>query len=219
MAIIKAENASIKEELIHDGANILAVNISYPAFSGVPEGVVKKLNDFYTSMSVGYFDFCKKNHAVNTKRASEKSNTAIKCGAVMNWYQPYCNGRVMSVICDISFFDGNRKKTHRLVHNWDLADATPCRASDFFDKSRFARRLYCEEIASKIENGDGNFSYFSDAAKIAVKLFDFDRFYFTPKGIAFYYEKNTLFASDSAYPAFVIPFSEVEGLTKQCQNE
>jgi hypothetical protein len=122
------------------------------------------------------------------------------------------------MITDVSFFDGREKKCGRLVHNWDLRDGTPLRAKNVFSKSKALKKLYTDEISSRVRSGDGNFKYHEKAEKIAADRFDFEKFYFTPKGIAFYYDRDVLFFSDSVYPAYVIPFSEMEGLTSLYRN-
>ena len=218
MPNLSTEASVIKHEITHDGTPVLAINLSYPTFSGENEKTLKRLNDFYKDLAFGFFDFCKQKHAPLLVKGMEKGKAVSKNGATMSWYLSHCNGRLASVICDLSYFDGTTKRSERLVHNWDMRDGCPCRACEVFEKSRFAKNLYCEEISSKIENGEGKFDYYEDAPAIAKKHFDFDKFYLTPKGVAFFYDRNILFRSDVIYPAFVIPFAEVEGLTKYYQN-
>ena len=86
------------------------------------------------------------------------------------------------------------------------------KANAAFPVSRRAKKLYTDEICSKIMTAEGSFSYFSDAVLSAKKHFDENRFYLTPKGIAFYYEKGLLCPEKEGSPAFVIPYKAIEKL-------
>jgi len=218
MALIKIDNGFIKDEISAEGRDILAVNLKYPVFSGENKAVEEKLNVFYCDAARKYFSFCKNRYAQKLVAIMKKDGKVAKHGAVMNWYVSFLNEKLLSMLVDVSFFDGKEKKSERLVHNWDLRDATPLRAKDCFAKSHEARKLYTDEICTKILNRDGNFPYFSDAQKTAISKFDFEKFYFTPKGIAFYYSKNLLFSAADLYPSFVIPYSEIAGITELYRN-
>lgn len=213
MALIKIANEQIKEDFPERENAVLAVNLRYPVFEGENASVVRKLNEFYFRAADGFLSFCKKKYVPLIARNTKNGHETAKSGAVMSWYVSFLNEKLLSMITDISFFDGKEKKSSRLVHNWDLCDGTPMRAREAFSRSRSLKKLYTDEIASRIRSGDGNFRYHEKAEKLAADRFDFEKFYFTPKGVAFYYDRDVLFFSDSVYPAYVIPFSEVEGLT------
>ena len=218
MALIQIDNGFIKEDISAQGRDILAVNLKYPVFVGENKSVENKLNVFYLDVARKYFLFCKNRYAQKLAAIIKKDGDVAKHGAVMNWYVSFLNEKLLSMLVDVSFFDGKEKKSERLVHNWDLRDATPLRAKDCFARSREAKKLYTDEICTKILNREGKFSYYSNAQQPAVSKFDFDKFYFTPKGVAFYYDKNLLFSAGDVYPAFVIPYSEVNGITRLYRN-
>ncbi len=218
MALMKLSSEQIKEEMSGGEGTVLSVNIGYPGFEGENGSVTKKLNEFYFGAADSFFSFCKKKYAPRLVRKAAGGENVPKNGAVMSWYVSFLNKSILSMITDVSFFDGREKKSERIIHNWDLRDGTPMRAKDAFFRSRALKKLYSDEIASKIRNREGNFGYYENAEKIAADRFDFEKFYFTPKGIAFYYDKNTLFRSDSVYPAYVIPFSEMSGITEFYRN-
>ena len=218
MALMKLANELIREEISENGKSFLVINLGYPGFEGENRTVTKKLNDFYFRAADGFFSFCKKRYAPKLVRKAANGENVQKNGAVMSWYVSFMNENLLSIITDVSFFDGKEKKSDRIIHNWDLRDVTPVRSKEAFLRSHSLKKLYTDEIASKIRNREGNFGYYENAERMAAERFDFEKFYFTPKGVAFYYDRNVLFSSDNVYPAYVIPFSEVSGITELYHN-
>ena len=218
MSLIKLKNTEIKEAVTNGETDILSINLKYPSFEGENQKVCYKLCGFYSSAAAEYLKFCKTKFAPLLLKKSKNGGVFRKNGASMSWYVSFLNENILSLLTDTSFFDGETKKSARYIHNWNLNDCSIIYAKKAFNPSRAAKELYLDEICSKISNGDGGFGYFSDAEKIARNRFDFENFYFTAKGIAFYYNKGVISGDDTAYPAFIIPYSEVEGITQMYRN-
>ncbi len=213
MPLITTENAQIKETISENSSEIISVNISYPVFDAENKNkIAEKLNSFFSCAAMGFHDFCKKKYAPFIIR-TRNGRKIEKSGAVMNYYISYHTEHLLSVITDISFYDGQNKNTARRVHNFRLSDCTTLRAKNAFSTSRTFKKHCCDIIASKIEAGLGGFDYFANASAVACEKFDFEKFYFTPKGVAFYYDKGTLYNNKNNFPVFVIPPSEINGLT------
>lgn len=199
------------KEMIKDGEReLLFINISYPVFENEKQSEKeKRLNEFYQKGAGEFEKFCK------TKLSAKlKTECRGKCAAVMQTQVPFIDGKSASVITDVYFFDGKSRKERRFADNWLLSEKYPrvLKANAAFPVSRRAKKLYTDEICSKIMTAEGGFSYFSDAVLSAKKHFDENRFYLTPKGVAFYYEKGLLCPEKEGSPAFVIPYKAIEKL-------
>ncbi|MBE6622685.1 MAG: hypothetical protein E7621_00620 [Ruminococcaceae bacterium] len=200
-----------KETLEKDGKDILFINISYPSFESEKRNTVtEKLNDFYKKGAEEFEKYCK------TKLFSSPGmqNINFKCSALMHTYIPYIDDKYMSVITSASFFDGKEKRKERFTDNWLLNEKypQPLKASRIFPTNRKAKKLYADEICSKIMTSDGGFSYFPDAVFKAKRLFDENRFYLTARGVAFYYDEDVLFPAKEGIPSYVIGLNEMEGI-------
>ena len=208
MSLIKLSDNRLQDTLTLGEAEVLSVNINHPSFEGENAYVCKKLSGFYADAAMGYYSHLKKKFS-----AVKQGTVHKKCGAFMNWYVSFLNEKALSLLTDVSFFDGTVRHTKRMVHNWFLEDCTPLRARQVFDVNRGARALYLDEICSKISSGEGA-HYGDGAVRLARRHFDFENFYLTPKGVAFYYDKAQLATGAGANPAFVMPYGGVQGLNR-----
>ena len=207
MPLMKLSDNHLKDSITVGDADVLSVNINHPSFEGENSDTCKKLNSFYADAAQSYYNHLKSLFLKN-------KYDGAKCGASMNWYVSFLNEKVLSLLTDAYFFDGNVQRSVRLVHNWHLPDCTPLRARQVFAVNRSAKQLYLDEICAKISAGEGGVHYGSDAEKRARRRFDFENFYLTPKGVAFYYDKTQLTLGKDANPAFVMPFAGVQGLNR-----
>lgn len=214
MSLMKVNHWEEKETVTHDGKDILRIHLRCPVFEGAREECCKKLNDFYADAAKEFMDFCKKKYAPTLiQKRKHAQGTPYGCGASMNWYLTFENEELLSLITDISVFDGQLRHTRRYAHNWNLAEGVPIPAKVAFSTTSACRNAYVLQICEKIRRGEGGFPYDKQAESAAKRYFSFDQYYLTPRGVAFYYKNGLLFPSDSRYPAFVIPFSQIEGLT------
>lgn len=201
----------IHEKLCENEKELLSVKLSFPVFEG-DDALCKKLNDFYSGSALRYFDFFKTKHYESLKKQIKDGTFTKKNGAVINWQISHLDEKILSVINDISFFDGSVVKSVRHVQNWDLGWCTPLCARKVFSTSPVARKKYLKEICEKINKNEGAFSFKQDAETLCQRYFDFEKFYFVPKGIAFYFDKNRI-SSGREYPSFVIPRENIYGLS------
>lgn len=201
MITIKAEDNIINESFLHENGNISA-KVCYPSFECENENLKKRLDDFYKSAADEFVGFCKK--LSHSKNAPSNGNVSL------DWYVPFCDRNILSVLLDAVIFDGKKRHAARISHNWDLEKTIPLRSKNAFLTNKKTKALYLDEICSKIHTRDGGFTYKKDAENLARKHFDFEKFYFVPKGLAFYYDSGLL-CGGRTFPSFVIPFSEIEG--------
>lgn len=225
MALLKLKSAELRETLPcgktgnESGASpdALRINLRYPVFEGENRAVCEKLCGFYAAAADGYARFCRKK-AVRQKSGKDGTERGADRGASMNWYVSFLNESLLSMLVDAAFFDGEKKRTARFVHNWNLNDGTPFYAKQAFSTTRGAKEKILAEICRKITLREGGFPYRRGAEAAARTHFRFENYYFTAKGVAFYYEKGLLFDSDSVNPSFVVPFSQIDGATPLCRN-
>lgn len=201
----------IREKLCENEREIISVRLSFPVFDG-DTAVCKKLNDFYSGSAARYFDFFKTKHYESLKKQIKNGTFTKKNGAVINWQISHLDEKVLSVINDISFFDGSIVRSVRHVQNWDLRWCTPLCAAKVFSTNSAAKKHYIKEICEKINKNEGSFSFRDNAEILCHKYFDFEKFYFVPKGIAFYFDKNRI-STGREYPAFVITRDKIYGLS------
>lgn len=209
MSLIQVKHTEQNETIVIHGKERLRIHLRCPHFEG-EESVCRKLNLFYGDTEKEFLDFCKKRYAPTlTHKDGKEFND---CSASMSWYLTFENGKVLSILTDISVFDGTRRHMRRYAHTWDLFDCTPIAAKKAFDTTSAAKHRYIQLICDKIRRKEGGLPYDRNAESTASRYFDFDRYYLTPNGLAFYYKNGLLFPSDSRCPSFVIPYEQVEGL-------
>lgn len=200
-----------KEVLSENKRELLFINITYPVFeSEKQKELCKNLTEYYEKGTEAFLKFCRERLFEGLKREENK----YKCGIVMNAKVSYLDEKYLSVITDISYFDGKTRRTRRLHDNFRFCGEYPLtlRARHFLPLTKRAKRLYTDEICSKIISGDGGFCYNGDAVKTAKRHFDAERFYLTPKGVAFYYEKGTILPEKDGEATFVIPYFAFENI-------
>lgn len=216
MSLIQVKHTEQKESIVIHGKERLRIHLRCPRFEG-NEAVCQKLNSFYGDTEKEFWDFCKKRYAPALARQEDDRFEARS--ASMNWYLTFENGKLLSILTDISVFDGTRRHVRRYAHTWDLFDCVPIAARKAFDTGSAAKRRCIHLICEKIRRKEGGLPFDKNAESTAARYFDFDRYYLTPNGVAFYYKNGLLFPSDSRCPAFVIPYEQVEGLRLPIGNE
>lgn len=212
LSLINVSDNELPDITEHDGKKLININIRYPSFDGENKNVCAKLSEFYADAAKEYCGFIKNKYLQKLIRSG---NTDMRCGASMRWHVSFINQNVLSVLTDVYLFDGVNKHALRLAHNWRVSDLLPLpfKAREAFAVNGSTKRLYTDEICSKISSGEGGFIYLPKAEIKARKHFDFSKYYITPKGIAFYYEPETICAGKGVFPSFVMPFDGVEGLS------
>lgn len=201
----------ICEKLCENERELISVKIGFPVFEG-DKVISKKLNEFYSTSAKKYFDFFKTKHYEEVKKQIKNGNFTKKNGASINWQISYIDEKILSVINDISFFDGKFLKSVRHVQNWNLNFCTPLYAKNVFCTNVSAKRKILNIISEKIEKNKAAFSFKENATVLCEKYFDFEKFYFVPNGVAFYYEKNKI-TDGREYPSFVISRNDMPGMS------
>lgn len=214
MAQIILSDVIEKETLRDESRALLRVTRHIPHFDG-DAALCEKLNGFYGGAAEEFLHFCEKKYAPALRRGTaqkkerenrEKENEKAPYGASMNWTRTFQSEDLLSLVTDISIFDGKTRHLRRFCHTWLLSACTPLSSSRLFDTSGAGRKKILSAVCDKVRREEGGFRYYPDAERRARRYFDIERSYLTPRGVAFYYPDGLLFPSEGRFPAYVVPY-------------
>lgn len=209
----------LKDTISNDKKTILIENIRYPNFecettNKKAKNLCSKMNKFYNTLAKQYSQYV---HTNLTKKALKKADKLTKpYGAVMNYCISFDDGENISVIIDISVFDGKDFSSGRACHNWCLSRCALMPSGYYIDKHKKSRSHVKNLALQILENNmqSPSFGYFSDCKKQFLKHFDINNFYFVPGGIAFFIDAGLLSDLKNGPSVFVIPFEKADGVLK-----
>ena len=118
---LAAKPCVLKDTICKDQKTILIENIRYPKFecetsSKKARNLCAKMNKFYNALAKQYSQYV---HTNLTKKAIKKADRLTKpYGAVMNYCISFDDGENISVVVDVSVFDGKDFSSGRACHNW-----------------------------------------------------------------------------------------------------
>ena len=214
MAQIILSDVIEKETLRDENRALLRVTRHIPHFDG-DAALCEKLNGFYGGAAEEFLHFCEKKYVPALRRGTaqkkerenrEKENEKAPYGASMNWTRTFQSEDLLSLVTDISIFDGKTRHLRRFCHTWLLSSCTPLSSSRLFDTSGAGRKKILSAVCDKVRREEGGFRYYPDAERRARRYFDIERSYLTPRGVAFYYPDGLLFPSEGRFPAYVVPY-------------
>ena len=214
MAQIILSDVIEKETLRDENRALLRLTRHIPHFDG-DAALCEKLNGFYGGAAEEFLHFCEKKYAPALRRGTaqkkerenrEKENEKAPYGASMNWTRTFQSEDLLSLVTDISIFDGKTRHLRRFCHTWLLSSCTPLSSSRLFDTSGAGRKKILSAVCDKVRREEGGFRYYPDAERRARRYFDIERSYLTPRGVAFYYPDGLLFPSEGRFPAYVVPY-------------
>lgn len=218
MAQIILSDVIEKETLRDESRALLRVTRHIPHFDG-DAALCEKLNGFYGGAAEEFLHFCEKKYAPalrrgtaqkkereNREKENENENEKAPYGASMNWTRTFQSEDLLSLVTDISIFDGKTRHLRRFCHTWLLSSCTPLSSSRLFDTSGAGRKKILSAVCDKVRREEGGFRYYPDAERRARRYFDIERSYLTPRGVAFYYPDGLLFPSEGRFPAYVVPY-------------
>lgn len=218
MAQIILSDVIEKETLRDENRALLRVTRHIPHFDG-DAALCEKLNGFYGGAAEEFLHFCEKKYAPalrrgtaqkkkreNREKEKENENEKAPYGASMNWTRTFQSEDLLSLVTDISIFDGKTRHLRRFCHTWLLSSCTPLSSSRLFDTSGAGRKKILSAVCDKVRREEGGFRYYPDAERRARRYFDIERSYLTPRGVAFYYPDGLLFPSEGRFPAYVVPY-------------
>lgn len=185
-------------------------NIRYPEFSSDEKlygNLIPKMNKFYKTAAEKFSAFA---HSTVAKKAYPRvPKTGKLYGVVMNCSVGFYNDKVISVVVDLSGFDGEKNSAERMCQNWSVEKCDMVPASFFLKTDRKSKRLlldYVQKIVS-VNSANPSFGYYGDCEKILARKFTLDNLCFVPKGPAFFVDSGLLCDRKYGPSVFVVPKS------------
>ena len=111
---------------------------------------------------------------------------------------------LLSIVCDVSVYDGRRRSASRHSENWDRENGILLSFTDVFVKGaeKTLLALLREQAVEMQENGRR--SHYSNYGTLLRRHFSKNAFFFTPEAIGFFYQPNTLGISDKPF-VYLLP--------------
>ena len=214
---LDVKTQTICSEVKRGDKTVVLENIRYPEFAAREpryENLAAKMNRFYSDAAKRYSAYARTKLA---RRAFSAVCRGLKpYGAVMNYYVSYCEGDFVSVVVDISGFDGEKSSCERVSHNWSAERRAVMPPSYFIDGKRTSKKYIEQYVLDTVRKNMKNpfFGYYGDAEKLAKRHLRAENFYFVPKGAAFFINAGILCDEKYGPSVFVIPFDRADGVLK-----
>lgn len=198
-----------------NGIKILEINIEYPLLSdiNVKKEFTAEFNEFYQKIAENYSKYCEKK-VLNNLRKSKISNSDFKAyGEIMKFYIPYIDKNYISVICDITHFDGYFQKRIRTSQTWSCEKNIILPCEFFLSKASKSVKEVQQEVGNIIlehlKNNTTEKSEFSFTSKSVGKYAfkaNVNNYFLSPKGLGFWFECGTLAPESEGFPTFFINY-------------
>ncbi len=198
---------SAKTRIINSGINDkktqdVTQNIRYPEFS-VKENfaddknaaeLVKIMNKFYADAANRLSKYASSRMMKKALKLPESQRMQKTCGVCMNYNVSFSDEKYVSVVIDVSSFDGKTSSAKRVSHVWSIEKHAVLPAKYFVNASGKNVKKIKSEVENTVVRNMKNpfFGYYGDAVKSAVKNFSFENFYLVPKGGAFFIDAGIL---------------------------
>lgn len=207
----KIVGCKIKKSLESEGITILKVNIEYPKICEDTE-FSSVFNSFYEKIASNYFTFCE---GVLFKKLKKKKCTDElfrPYGEIMKYFITFNNDKYISVVCDISHFNGYKKETRRFSFVWSIENKIVLPLEHFEKeycvKKHDIRKRICEIIMEQIKNECCEFDYSEKSIRRYAGRVNFSNFFLTNNGLAFWFDEGTLAKRENGFPTFIYAFPD-----------
>ena len=113
---------NVKKTVNVKNSQVMAVNIKYPIFeknanSGLSPSFYDKINGFYRKTSDKYEKYITEKYAAKAAKIFN-TNGNIKLSFLMDFTISHMTENLISVFCDLTYFNGKTPKTVRFSQNW-----------------------------------------------------------------------------------------------------
>lgn len=200
----------IRKTIKNDASPLVEVNIEYPVIrSNYQNDNYNKINDFYSRCSESFYIYCEKK--ISEKARTKMNSTDFRTfGEIVKFFVPFCDNEYLSVVCDITHFDGYFKKTSRLSQTWRIEDAVILPVYYFLRKEGVTTKIIRRNIGDIIHKSIGNdreeFSYTAQSIKKYACKVNTKNYFLSDRGMAFWFESGTLAPESEGFPTFIIPY-------------
>ena len=159
-----------------DGRDLLRI-----ASDTLPDAGHKAIEAFYTKSDRDFQQSCEKLLLPRAKRDSADERFK-PFGAVRRLTIACDTPELLSVVCDVSVYDGRRRDVTRHSESWDRTNG--------------------EQAVEMQESGKR--SHYSNYETLLRRHFSKNAFFFTPEAVGFFYQPNTLGISDKPF-VYLLP--------------
>lgn len=193
----------LRKTITENGRQVLEINIRYPVFEGVVCG--EAMNSFYLSLAEKYCAYAEKESAKKAAAAlgSEPGRRAF--GEILiPKVIAADNERYISVILDVTSYDGIFAKERRLSQVWDTETGYMVKYDSVI---RLSERKIADIIERKLEgellSGDIH-DYYKGCKRLCRRYFSSSDFFVTDRGVVFYYQSGLLCPQNEGAVCFTI---------------
>lgn len=181
-----------------DGRDLLRI-----ASDTLPDAGHKAIEAFYTKSDRDFQQSCEKLLLPRAKRDSADERFK-PFGAVRRLTIACDTPELLSVVCDVSVYDGRRRDVTRHSESWDRTNGVLLAFSDVFVKGaeKPLLALLREQAVEMQESGKR--SHYSNYETLRRRHFSKNAFFFTPEAVGFFYQPNTLGISDKPF-VYLLP--------------
>ena len=181
-----------------DGRDLLRI-----ASDTLPDAGHKAIEAFYTKSDRDFQQSCEKLLLPRAKRDSADERFK-PFGAVRRLTIACDTPELLSVVCDVSVYDGRRRDVTRHSESWDRTNGVLPAFSDVFVKGaeKPLLALLREQAVEMQESGKR--SNYSNYETLLRRHFSKNAFFFTPEAVGFFYQPNTLGISDKPF-VYLLP--------------
>lgn len=198
---------SVKTRIINSGINdkktcAVTQNIRYPEFcikqSAADDKnaaeLAKTMNKFYADAANRLSKYASSRMMKKALKIPENQRIQKPCGVCMNYNISFADEKYISVVADVSSFDGKVSGAKRVSHVWSIEKRGVVPAKHFVNTSGEQAKKIKAEVENTVIRNMKNpfFGYYGDAVKSARKNFRFENFYLVPKGGAFFIDAGIL---------------------------
>ena len=113
----KIERSKIRKSLKNENSSILEINIEYPEICADTE-FSSVFNSFYEKTANNFSSWCEGILFPKLLKKNRNDKLFRPCGEIMKYFVTYNSDKYLSVVCDISHFDGYKKETKRFAFVW-----------------------------------------------------------------------------------------------------
>lgn len=207
-----------RKTLTFENKKVLEINIEYPLFDKDDNNSdFKVINEFYKKLSDNYINYCEAILYNKIKKHYAENDNIRPFGEILKFFIPYNSKDFVSVICEITHFDGYFKKAKRVNHTWYYKDKVMLPISYFYKEIGMShkkiKKYIGDSIMEKIKKGNTDFSYTDKSIKKYAYNVNTNNYYLCKKGVAFWFDTGTIAPESEGFPAFVIPYKEKEELS------
>ncbi len=207
--LYKVECRKIRRSLKNEDISLLEINIEYPQLSGETE-FSAIFNSFYEKIANNYLSWCEETLFRRLMKKQRNDTLFRACGEIMKYFITYSSEKYISVVCDISHFDGYKKETRRFAFVWSCENKIVL-PFEYFEKEHCIRRKdvrkrICEIIMQQIKSEKCEFDYSEKSIRRYAGKVNPSNFFLTCNGLAFWFDEGTLANAENGFPTFIYKF-------------